>query len=43
MAADAVNFLYHDVVCRFGILKSIYSDNGPHFANEVIERLTQIL
>ena len=42
-AADAANFLYHDIVCRFGIPKSIHSDNGPHFANEIIERLTQIL
>ena len=42
-AADAANFLYHDIVCRFGIPKSIHSDNGPHFANEVIERLIQIL
>jgi transposase InsO family protein len=42
-AADAANFIYHDIVCRFGLPKSIHSDNGPHFANEVIERLTQIL
>jgi transposase InsO family protein len=42
-AADAANFLYHDIICRFGLPKSIQSDNGPHFANEVIERLTQIL
>jgi hypothetical protein len=42
-AADAANFLYHDIVCRFGLPKSIQSDNGPHFANECIERLTQIL
>jgi len=42
-AADAANFLYHDIVCHFGLPKSIQSDNGPHFANEVIERLTQIL
>ena len=42
-AADVANFLYHDIVCRFGLPKSIQSDNGPHFANEVIERLTQIL
>ena len=42
-AADAANFLYHDIICRFGLPKSIQSDNGPHFANEVIERLTRIL
>jgi len=42
-SADAANFLYHDIVCRFGLPKSIHSDNGPHFANEVIERLVQIL
>ena len=42
-AADAANFIYHDIVCRFGLPKSIQSDNGPHFANEVIDRLTQIL
>ena len=42
-AADAANFIYHDIVCRFGLPKSIQSDNGSHFANEVIERLPQIL
>jgi len=42
-AADAVNFLYHDIVCSFNILKLIHSDNGSHFANEVIEWLTQTL
>ena len=42
-AADAANFIYHDIVCRFSLPKSLQSDNGPHFANEVIERLTQIL
>ena len=40
---DAANFLYHDIVCRFGLPKSIQSDNGPHFTNPVIQRLTQIL
>jgi transposase InsO family protein len=33
----------HNIVCCFGLPKSIQSDNGPHFANEAIERLTQIL
>ena len=42
-AADAANFIYHDIICRFGLPKSIQSDNGPHFVNEVIDRLTQIL
>jgi transposase InsO family protein len=42
-AADAANFLYHDIVCRFGLPKSIQSDNGPHFANECIQRLTETL
>jgi transposase InsO family protein len=39
-AADTANFLFHDIVCRFGPPKSIQSYNGPHFADEVIERLT---
>jgi hypothetical protein len=42
-AADAANFIYHDIICRFGLPKSIQSDNGSRFANEVIQRLTQIL
>lgn len=42
-AAEAANFLYNHIVSRYGIPEAIGSDNGPHFANEVIENLTQIL
>jgi hypothetical protein len=42
-ASDAANFLYYEVVCRFGLPKSIQTDNGPHYANEVVERLCDVL
>ena len=42
-AAEAANFMYYHIVCRFGIPRSIQSDNGTQYVNEVIERLTTIL
>ena len=38
--AHAANFLSHDIICRFGILKSIHLDNGPQFVTKIIEELT---
>jgi hypothetical protein len=42
-ATEAAHFLYNHIVCRFGVPDSIQSDNGPQYANEVIENLVQIL
>lgn len=42
-ASEAANFIYNDIICRYGIPESIQSDNGPQYANEVIENLVAIL
>ena len=42
-AGDAANAIYYQIVSRFGIPESIQSDNGSHFVNEIITRLTSIL
>jgi hypothetical protein len=42
-ASEAAHFIYNHLICRYGIPQSIQSDNGPQFANEVIENLTNIL
>jgi hypothetical protein len=42
-ASDAAHFLYNHIVARYGIPETILSDNGAHFANEVIENLVKIL
>ena len=32
---DVTQFIWKNIVCRFGIPKSIVSDNGPQFDNQV--------
>ena len=42
-AETAATFLYNRVICRYGCIESLQSDNGTHFANEVIRCLTDTL
>src|SRR6266542_5900800 len=38
--ADTVaTFLYEEIICRFGALRTLQSDRGTHFVNELIQRL----
>ncbi len=40
--ADTVaTFLYEEIICRFGVSRTLQSDRGTHFVNEVIQRLTK--
>ncbi len=32
-------FLYEEIICRFGALRTLQSDRGTHFMNELIQRL----
>jgi hypothetical protein len=42
-ATDAAHFIYNHIICRYGVPESIQSDNGPQYANDVIENLASIL
>ena len=42
-AETAANFLYNRVICRYGCIESLQSDNGSHFANDIIHCLTETL
>ena len=42
-AETAANFLYNRVICRYGCIESLQSDNGSHFANDIIRCLTETL
>ena len=40
--ADTVaTFLYEEIICRFGASRTLQSDRGTHFVNELIQRLTK--
>src|SRR6266542_3434851 len=40
--ADTVAmFLYEEIICRFGALRTLQSDRETHFVNELIQRLTK--
>src|SRR6266498_559784 len=40
--ADTVaTFLYKEIICRFGVPRTLQSDRGTHFVNELIQRLTK--
>ena len=40
-AHTVATFIYEDIICRFGAPKIIQSDQGTHFVNEVVMKLTQ--
>ena len=40
---DVTRFIWKNIVCRFGILRSIVSDNGPQFDNRVYRDFCQEL
>src|SRR5687767_3298835 len=39
-AEEVARFLYEEIICRFGAPKKIQSDQGTHFVNELIRKLT---
>ena len=40
---DVTQFIWKNIVCRFGILRSIVSDNGPQFDSRVYQNFYQEL
>ena len=42
-ASTTAKFIYHDIVCQFGVPKIIMTDRGTHFNNELVEQIAQLL
>ncbi len=40
-ANTVATFLYEEIICRFGAPRTLQSDRGTHFVNELIQRLTK--
>ena len=40
-ANTVANFLYREIICRFGAPQVLQSDRGTHFLNQVIKELTE--
>ncbi len=40
-ALSISNFLYQNIICRFGCFTHLHTDRGTEFVNEVIEKLTE--
>src|SRR6266542_93929 len=40
-AKSVANFIYEDIICRYGCPRKIISDRGTHFNNQVIEKLLE--
>ena len=40
-AETAVEFLYEEIICRYGLVKYFHTDRGTHFNNELMQLLTE--
>src|SRR6266498_4144605 len=40
-ALSISNFLYQNIICRFGCFTHLYTNRGTEFVNEIVERLTE--
>src|SRR6266540_1850531 len=40
-ALSIANFLYKNIICRFGYFTYLHIDRGIEFINEVVEKLTE--
>ena len=39
-AQVAIEFLYEEVICRYGLVKYFHTDRGTHFNNELMQMMT---
>ena len=39
-AQVAVEFLYEEIVCHYGLVKYFHTDRGTHFNNELMQKMT---
>ena len=40
-ALTIANFLYYEIICRYGCFKHLYTDRGTEFVNEVVRELME--
>src|SRR6266498_2812333 len=40
-ALSISNFLYQNIICRFGCFTHLHTDRGTEFVNEIVEKLTE--
>ncbi len=40
-ALSISNFLYQNIICRFGCFTHLHTDRGTEFINEVVKKLTE--
>lgn len=40
-AKETAEFIYEDIICRHGCPQIILSDRGPHFRNQIIDKLME--
>ena len=40
-ALSITNFLYQNIICRFGYFTHLYTDRETEFVNEIVENLTE--
>ncbi len=40
-ASTIANFLYYEIICRYGCFKHLHTDRGTEFVNEVVQELME--
>jgi len=40
-ALSILNFLYQNIICRFGCFTHLHTDRGTEFVNEVVKKLME--
>src|ERR1044071_8915068 len=38
---QAIEFLYEEIICRYGLVKYFHTDRGTHFNNKLMQLLTE--
>src|SRR6266540_5196667 len=41
MASTIANFLYYEIICRYGCFKYLHMDRGTEFVNEIVQDLME--
>ncbi len=41
MVSTIVNFLYYEIICRYGCFKHLYTDRRTEFVNKIVQDLIE--